>query len=165
MPEQAGAGCSLLVVSSNFLVFLCFAFQKRHLWECSIKWTTGVVPVVFTCYCAVSKLPDFLFFFDKQGLVKFWLCLGQVSGYCRRIRHIWVCKLLFFSKALGVWLIELRRLEKVLVGLQKHFQGRKWQMVQAGGCEEEESLRSLFRHLKLPKERCLFAVISLAWIS
>lgn len=39
-----------------------------------------------------------------------------------------------------VGLIELRRLEKVLVGLQKHFQGRKRPVVQAGGCEEKENL-------------------------
>lgn len=71
-------------------------------------------------------------------------------------------QIVVFQQSPGCMADRPRRLEKVLVGLQKHFQGKKWQMVQAGGCEEEESLRSLFRHLKLPKERCLFAVISLA---
>lgn len=30
-------------------------------------------------------------------------------------------------------------------GLQKHFRGRKWQMVQAGGCEEEETLEGVYQ--------------------
>lgn len=100
-----------------------------------------MVLVAFTCHCAVSKL---LIFSDKQRLVKFRLGLGQGSCYCKACLGL---QIVVFNKALGaeavVWLVELRRLGKVLVGLQKHFHGRKWQMVQAGGCEEEENLEGL----------------------